>query len=78
MELTKGSFLTFVEMSVKRQVLGIWSLFALYKKKKKEEEEKKEVREGLRDKIRRRISAVTQGTEGLCRLELQKVKGEGS
>jgi len=46
MELTKGSFLTFVEMSVKRQVLGIWSLFALYKKKKKEEEEKKEVREG--------------------------------
>lgn len=46
MELTKGSFLTFVEMSVKRQVLGIWSLLLYTRRKRKRRRKKKEVREG--------------------------------
>lgn len=46
MELTKGSFFTFVEMSVKRQVLGIWTLLLYTRRKRKERKKKKRRSEG--------------------------------
>lgn len=53
--MTKGSFLTFVEMSVKRQALGIWALLLCRRRRKRKKERSGSVEDwgggGVRDRL---------------------------